>query len=131
MYTELLLNAKLVSDVPTDVLAVFEHLFNGGAQPAALPDHPFFRADRWNLIGRCSSHYFQPHSTSNMRFNDTAQQWFILSRSDLKNYEDEIDLFMQWAMPYLDESEGQFVAYSRYEEDNEPKLYFKPQQAVQ
>ena len=116
MYTELMLKADVKRDLPADVEAVLQHLFNGADRPESLPDHRFFALDRWSQIGSMSSYYHIPWATS--KYNDG----YIFSRSDLKNYGGEIEAFVDWVMPYLDKFEGECIGWSWYEEDDCPTM---------
>lgn len=125
MYTEIYICTGIKQDIKDIDLNVLKFLFMGENKPDTLPSHRLFSTPRWHMIGSCSSHYHIPYSTSDMKYNEIAKQYFIVSRSDLKNYNDDIELFFDWIMPFLNKSEGEFIGYSRYEETNIPKLYFK------
>ena len=116
MYTELLIKAQIRSGIPEDVEHVLQHLFNGGAIPQALPDHPFFKCVRWPLIGRSGSHYHVPFATRAYR------EGYLFSRSDLKNYGCEIKEFISWVKPYIDAPAGACIGWEWYEEDDYPTL---------
>lgn len=117
MYTELVLKCEVVDDLPESVKAVLEFLFNGGKEPAEIPAHDFFKCGRWRMIGKCSSYYHTPFALS--RFSDGH----IFSRSDLKNYDNEIEKFLAWVRPYLDVSEWQdVIGWTWYEKAEEPTL---------
>lgn len=130
MYTEIFITCGLKENLPKDVENVCKFLFGNGESPEVLPDHDLFRLPRWSLIGRCCSYYFVPESTSKLWWSDIAKKYYLTSRSDLKNYDGEIQKFIDWITPYVDEPEGQFFAYSRYEESDAPTLYFVPETAV-
>ena len=58
-------------------------------------------------------------------YDDITKQWFLLNRSDLKNYEGEIESFFDWVAPYAEKnSDKQFIGYELYEEDDEPTMYY-------
>ncbi len=118
-YTEIIIKAEVKADLPQEVEAVLQFLFNGEEKPLVSIDHPFFKCDRWAFIGRCSSYYHIPWSTSKY------EEEYIFSRSDLKDYDNEIDQFFAWIDPYLDEEQGQCVGWSWYEEESAPTLQFK------
>jgi hypothetical protein len=125
MYTEIYISCKIAEDIPSDALDVLKHLFGGEKEPDQIPNHPLFKKDRWSMIGRCASFYFVPDATSKMWREEMNGAYYITSRSDLKNYDGEIEAFFDWVMPYVDENEGQFIGYSRYEETDLPTLYVK------
>ena len=119
MYTELILKADVRRNIPTDVEAVLNTLFNNTTLTAPLPDHEFFQCARWTNIGCCCSFYHTPWSTS--RYSENH----IFSRSDLKNYDDEIAKFIDWVSPYLDQLHGDCIGWTWYEEDITPTLIFQ------
>ena len=43
---------------------------------------------------------------------------------NIKNYNNEIEEFFEWLMPYIDGEEGDFIGYSRYEETKELTLVY-------
>jgi hypothetical protein len=131
MYTELVLNVTLRSDTPPEAMAVLRHLANGDQEPTQLPDHPFFKCERWRMVMQCSSHYFIPFALSKLEVLSYAQAGGYLStRSDLKNYDDEINLFVDWLTPYIDALPGDCLGYQRYEEDQRPTLLYYGQPVV-
>lgn len=121
MYTELFIKCEMKSDLPKEVLNVLKYLFGDeDLDPGIeLPEHDFFKCERWRFIGNGYSHYFAPFATSEFRKN------YLISRSDLKNYNDEIERFLDWVMPYIAEPEGQFIGYHIYEESDTPTLIYK------
>ena len=130
MYTEIYICSEIKDDTPDSVLKVIQYLFDGKQElkdweKLELPAHEFFKTDRWRIIGKCCSYYHIPFATSDLRYDEISKSYHLVSRSDLKNYDGEIGLFFDWIMPYLDKYEGEFIGYSRYEENDEPKLYFK------
>ena len=130
MYTEVYICSGIKDDTPDSVLKVIQYLFDGKRElkdweKLELPAHEFFKTERWRIIGKCCSYYHIPFATSDLRYDDISKSYHLVSRSDLKNYGGEIEAFFDWIMPYLDKYEGQFIGYSRYEESDEPKLYFK------
>ncbi len=119
-YTELVLKCRLKRDMPKEALDVFDYLFGLGEKPATLPKHNFFSLPRWELVGRCSSYYHHPEAVN------SYTEWRIFSRSDLKNYDDEIENFLDWAKPYIySASDRGCIGWTWYEEANEPTLIFE------
>jgi hypothetical protein len=108
-YTELIIKAMVRRDIPNDVGYVLDFLFHSGERPETLPDHRFFRLERWTMIGRCSSSYHIPWTSS--RYDND----YLFSRSDMKNYGGEIEAFLDWVDPYLDEDEGDCIGWMCHE----------------
>ena len=133
MYTEVYICSELKKETPMDVI---QYMFSNEdfrelKEPSPLPEHPFFKLSRWSMIGRGSSYYHIPFSTRDLRWDEISKSFYLVSRSDLKNYDGEIEAFFDWIMPYLDKQEGEFIGYSRYEESDTPKLYFKTMSNVE
>ena len=120
MYTELFVEGGLRADAPEQVKEVIKRLFNRNYHtddPLTLPDHPFFSKSRWNAIGNCCSFYHVPLSMS--ACEETQGQLYFVSRSDLKNYEGEIEAFLNWLRPYCEDLRG----WHMYEEDEAPTVF--------
>lgn len=130
MYTEVVVKISLKEETPKEVDSVLEYLFGDGEEPKQLPDHMFFTLPRWYGIGQCSSYYHHPEVVSSIVYDkftkgrkDRIDQ--VFSRSDLKDYNGEIDNFFDWIRPYIEGKEGQCIGYSWYEEDSQPTLIYK------
>jgi len=125
MFTELYLSLELQKNLPDIELSVLKYLFDGGNEPEKLPDHPFFKKVRWFLIGNCSSFYFVPMSTSHLYKADNGN-YYLTTRFDLKDYDNEIREFLRWLYPYINERVLGHIGHIRYEEDVEPTLLYYP-----
>lgn len=129
MYTELYISASLKRNSPDKVKEIIRLLFDGDNEHETdetdLPPHEFFDCHRWRMIGRCSSYYFSPFALSKVLEDDINGKLYFTSRSDLKNYDSEIEKFLDWVMPYLDQIQGEHLGHYRYEEDEQPTLIFK------
>jgi hypothetical protein len=123
MYTELYMSASLRRDTPEIVKNVILYMFNGGTEkPVELPEHKFFKCHRWDMLGSCSSYYFTPFALSKAIDDHIGGCVYFTTRSDLKNYDDEIALFIDFIKPYI-EDDGH-IGHYRYEEDEEPTLIY-------
>jgi hypothetical protein len=131
MYTELHLNAKMKRDVPDDVVAILKHMVADSAEyverPAELPDHPLFaRTSRWGYMLRCNSYYFAADTRSTLRHDRISDAYYLCIQTNLKNYDSEIEYFLDWVHPYFDMEAGEFLGFRRYEESNRPTLVYMP-----
>lgn len=70
----------------------------------------------------CDSYYFPSISDSKMEQDRIDQQYHLNIRCNLKNYDDEIEKFLDYISPYI-ETKG-FLGYMRYEESEEPTLIY-------
>ena len=132
MYTELFLDCDIDSNLLTvDEKIIIDYLFcpdfdwyNTNPEDLNLPSHNFFNCYRWSSIGRGGSAYFTDDIPQLLIKNDNI--WSIVSRSDFKNYDDEIELFLDWFTPFIIKNTEQptFVGHEHYEENEEPTLIF-------
>jgi len=128
MHTELLLKCRLRPRgvLPAGVPEVLDFLFNykGPVEESKIPNHSFFDCARWAFIGSCSSYYHIPWSVSEY------SEDYIFSRSDLKNYEQEIEEFLGWLHPYLDICGSEVIGWKWYEEDGRPTLIIADEKGI-
>lgn len=123
MYTEFFVTAR-VRNIPEVVSVISALVSDSARQFSAWPDHAFFRCDRFRSILRQLSYSFTPLSVSQFEFDRIGQYWCLVSYSSLKNYDDEIEKFIDWLRPYLEyDDEGEMIGYSRYEQNIEPVIY--------
>lgn len=117
MYTELIIKCDLVIKKDSQVEEVLNFLFNDKPMKIEnVPDHKFFKCPRWDLVGNCSSFYHTPQSFS---YYDGK---YLFSRSDLKDYDNEIMLFLDWLYPYIDEEDDRILGWTWYEENEKPEM---------
>lgn len=128
-YTELIFGAAIKKDIPQNVLNVLNYLFNGEPRPIyddELPDHEFFRCGRWTHITRGSSYYFAVRNThASMVHDKISNTYNCSSRGNLKNYENEIEKFLAWIKPYIEQGSGEreFYAIVCTEQQLVPTIY--------
>lgn len=123
MYTEFFFRAELKEDTPIGVINFLNQWFNGEHIQLQIPEHEFFERDRWEALLAGGSAYFPGEPRSS--FHKPYRQWEIGIHSNLKNYGQEIDYFLDWIDPYVHASRGTFLGYSLYEESDQPHLYWK------
>ena len=122
MYTEINVCFDLLKDTSKDIVEILHCLVDGIDAPSILPEHKFFKCDRWNMVACCDSYYFDGSTNSKMVFDDISKTWKINIRANLKNYDSEIEEFLDWLEPYIG-TEG-FIGYMRYEEWEDPTLIY-------
>lgn len=128
MYTELSLDLRLAEDVPPEVLDILRFMLEGDPsdERPILPRHPLFGDTRWAFMLRCCSYYHTPVATMALHWDDITKAHFLVGRCDLKNYDNEINLFIDWLTPYIEAEENEFLGHQIYEEDERPTLLFYP-----
>ena len=123
MYTAFHFFARLQENLPKDVVDILTFLIEGNTflipLTLSIPDHPFFKCERWRFIADADNSSFSC---------DT-----ITINGDLKNYDHEIQHFIDWISKYIYRSEyydrfakreTKFAGYYLYEEDREPTLIY-------
>lgn len=120
------LNMNLKKNTPKYVINILNHLMGNDKENSfghfSFPDNEFFRCDRFKFIFLCDSYYFDGYTNSGIEYDHIDEKYHIVVNSNLKNYDDEIDKFLNWIQPYID-TEG-FLGYKRFETCNFPTLIF-------
>jgi hypothetical protein len=128
MYTEFHFNVKLVNDLPKKVESILKYMigdFSGeDIFPSDLPNHKLFSTPRWQVMLRGDSYYFAADTISVLRYDDIANSYFLCVRCNFKNYDSEIELFLDWIHPYIEMDSGEFLGFYRYEMDKIPTLIY-------
>jgi hypothetical protein len=124
MYTELVCSFELIHDVPEEVLTILNNLLDQSHRfhPSKVPDHEFFKCDRFEQIFLGCSYYFSPAGSMSDLRHDVNGTRYLTVRSSLKNYRNEIQKFLDWISPYI--GFEQYIGYYRYEYDKFPTLIF-------
>jgi hypothetical protein len=73
------------------------------------------------------SYYTPSTCCHSLTCDSTTKSWSLLGKGDIKNYAGEIQKFFEWIIPYVDGCPGDFIGYSRHEENRKPTLFFLPE----
>jgi len=74
-----------------------------------------------------SSQYFATSKAQSAVWLDEVDgRYRVLIRSNLKNYDDEIEKFIDWITQYIHAVGGDFLGYSRSETTQVPTLIYCP-----
>lgn len=127
MYTELIFGATLKENTPTYVTQALDNIINDRTN-IDLPDEVKQFSDEYSLskLIWCSSYYFGAHSNKpSFTFDKIANRWSISFRANCKNYQNEIEKFIEFITPYVEYGSGttNIFAIVQYEEDDYPTLY--------
>ena len=124
MYTELDFNVELKEDVPEDVVAILNAMASPNFKIIDLPTPPhlFFGTRNWEVLFKMDSYYFKAVTRRSFFIDPIGKQWILNVRSNLENYDSEIEKFIDWIMPYVDAEPGEFLGFYRYEETQTPTL---------
>jgi hypothetical protein len=121
MYTELIFGAALKEDTPKEVVESLQIMVDGDLEKAPKEIEAF------KHVFRGGSYYFGINrGVREMWFDEIGNDWRISTRSNIKNYGSEIEQFLEWVKPYLDQGSGyrEFYAIVTYEEAEEPTIYY-------
>lgn len=126
MYTEIIFGAGLKEELPEVIVSTIKKLVAGEDLAESTPNHPFFKSKRPWLLRSGGSYYFPGTVEPKFWFDDIAKQWFLHFRTNIKNYDSEIEKFLDWIKPYIEEGVGErnFYAIVTYEESVEPTIYY-------
>lgn len=124
MYTELIFGASLNKDTPAQVINALKYMLGETQEKPAdfpLPD------GRCEWLFQGGSYYFAISGSVNKMWLDEVDNcWRIYTRSNIKNYEDEIETFLEWIKPYIESGSGnrEMYAITIYEDSETPDIYY-------
>lgn len=124
MYTELIFGARLKEETPDQVINALKYMVGDTKEKPENFPLPEGRCD-WLFQG--GSYYFGVvDPVSKIWFDKIANAWIISTRSNIKNYEDEIETFLTWIKPHIESGSGEREMYAIviYEEQSEPDIYY-------
>lgn len=128
MYTEIYVKAVLKEYVNINVIDVLKYMLgmdNIELEDLILPNHSLFTTNNWHHMLRSGSYYHIPYVVSLFEYNNISENYYLVVRSDFKNYQGEVEKFFDWISPHVEkDGDKTFIGYSLYEEDDEPKLYY-------
>ena len=75
------------------------------------------------------SYYFDSRTDSSMIMNTISKRYELNVRCNLKNYDYEISLFLNFIQPYL--NTNGFIGYTRYEEHENPMLIYNTMEGIE
>lgn len=144
MYTELQFTAEIDYEKHEEIIDILRYMTGDESvkrESLTIPEHELFDTDRWEYMLRTSSYYFpgQPHYVLNEEHELNLVNLSV--RTDLKNYGNEIQKFLDWIRPYVlaedrlrgsdkDAERRMFVGYMRYEAEVDPTIIYFTKDAV-
>lgn len=137
MYTEFVFGCELKEDTPSVVIDILKVIFGleKGLPHCYDDDTIVFPPTRNGCIPYGASYYFAVHDSHSRMIFDKAlsKTWSITIRCNIKNYENEIERFIDWLMPHISRGAGcrDFLGYTIYEESDTPRLYYLGDKAFQ
>lgn len=132
MYTGIQIDVLLKASTPENVLEALRTMTLvtdwDRRSTERLCDHPLFDTDRWQSVLCCQSAYFPKcEKEQGPRAERLTQKpdgcWRLKASASLKNYGGEIQKFLDWIAPYVDERQTEEVGRYRYEETNNSTFF--------
>ncbi|MBU8573712.1 hypothetical protein [Bacillus pumilus] len=127
MYTELVCAFELIKETPSHIIETLEFMSGQREEhPIELPANKlFWEGDKWKWMLQTDSYYFDGKTHSEIENDTLVGGRYVTIRCNLKNYNDEIENFIDWISPYIQKDyDHYFIGYKRYEDDKEPTLIF-------
>lgn len=118
MYTELNIGIQLLSDTPPEVIETLKTMAKGEGKTTIK--HPLFETERWTWMLEAGSAYFDGPSSCLFQFDEFSGAWALSLRSNIKNYSNEWQKFLDWLGPHIG-TKGYIGTY-QYEEAELPTL---------
>lgn len=124
MYTELIFGAELKKETPNEIIEALKYMLGEIEEKPKdfpLPD------GRCEWLFQGSSYYFAINKpVKKMWLDEIDNCWHISTRSNIKNYENEIETFLEWIKPYISSGSGDRDMYAIviYENSSEPTIYY-------
>lgn len=119
---------KATSKESKKVVNILHSLIDNVEMPTVLPKHDFFKCDSWKMVACGNSYYFDGSTNSKMIYDIISKTWKINIRANLKNYDFEIEKFLNWLAPYI-KTNG-FIGYIRNEDCSDLTLVYIEQGKV-
>lgn len=123
MYTKLECNIKIKKD--EELIKILNYMLNLQEEIFEIPDHQLFslQDNRWKYMLCCCSCCFTNTSFSDLR--EDYDNYVLHIDCDLKNYNEEIDNFLDWISGYATGyDEYELIGYTIYEENSIPTLIY-------
>ncbi len=132
MYTELILGCSLKENTPQEVIDTLKFMCSNEVKSRAETVYPngfpFDKEGRYSWMLQYGSYYFgvthglKPY----FEFDRIKNSYILATRSNLKNYSQEIETFLSWLKPHIEQGSGgrEFYAIVTYEEAEEPTIYY-------
>ena len=117
MYTEIYVNVDLKKETPKEVLDVLRAICEKNFNNENLKDKP----ERWSRLFNNGSYYVPSTECASLTYDEISNQWSLLGKGDIKNYEREIEKFFEFIKSWC---KNVFIGYYRYEEDRDPILVY-------
>lgn len=124
-YTELIFGAQLKENTPNDVIETVKWLLSPNQTSTPLFPESWKQTRISWMFKSGGSYYFGAQSgNSYFTFDEISKSWRLSARFNIKNYDGEIEKFLEWIKPWIEQGSGNREFYAIVTtEDGEPKFY--------
>ena len=150
MYTEFIFGCELSKDTPKVCIDALDYSINGEEKKPKYENPQTYDEKRYNenyierttpiedilafiekydfdrLFHSCSYYFGALNPIHRFEYDEIDKAYHISTRSDLKNYSNQIEKFIEYITPYVRHGSGyghEIFAYVQYEEDDFPTMY--------
>lgn len=119
-YTEIIFGASLKDTTPDKVIDNIHYLI--GTKEMDNPEY-----DEMVLMNNASYYFGVSNALRKFWYDDNKNSWTLSFRSNFKNYNKEIERFIEWIDPYIESGSGNRNMYAivMVEDEDDPTIYFK------
>jgi hypothetical protein len=123
MYTELILGCELKDKTPASVINTLKWMCGEGDKPNDLAK---IFMESYFVFSQSSYYFGVNKGHSKLWYDDISEAWHISARCNIKNYDGEIESFLEWLKPHIKSGSGcrDFYAIVCYEEADEPTIHY-------
>jgi len=125
MYTELVLGCSIKNnpEIITAIHWLLDNSKNKTNCPSILPQGG--RID-WMFNSSGSCYFGGPSGIHHFKYDTISDCYRFSARFNIKNYDEEIQKFLEWLRPFIDQGSGSrgWYAAVTYEEADEPTLFY-------
>lgn len=107
-YTELVMGFSLKSDTDKEIIELLKYKLE-------------------NDLNKQSEYFGINYSQNTITFDELFDQYIVSIRCSLKNYNHQVQDFIEWIMPHVKSGSGEneLLGYYIYEEEESPTLIYK------
>lgn len=101
MYIEFVCVIELKKDMLKEVINILNNMIEGEDRYDIILFYLFFECCRWRWLFIMDSYFFLGRSNMMFEYDDIVKIYYLIIRSNLKNYDDEINKFLNWIKLYI------------------------------
>lgn len=131
MYTHLVLNANLKKDTPNEVIGTLLYLSDQTGVCPIVENHPLYGTERIRMVMCGDSCSFDGDTHYEFHFDEIQEEWALTINSNIKNYDEEYQKFLDYIQPYITDDWRKFLGFIHHEEDENPTLIYNTKNGIE